>query len=76
MQQYFQHGGTVAVVVRVANRAKRATLEIPAEDQVLYLEAREPGGHCYLRASVDADGVGEDPTRFNLVIQRLARPGS
>lgn len=76
VQQYFQHGGTVALIVRVANRAIRASIELPADDQVLYLQAREPGTHCYLRASVDYDGVGEDPTLFNLVVQRLTRPGS
>ncbi|MCZ6474767.1 MAG: hypothetical protein O6700_00420 [Gammaproteobacteria bacterium] len=76
VQQYFQHGGKVALIVRVANRAIRATLELPADDQVLYLQAREPGNQCYLRASVDYDGIGEDPSQFNLVVQRLARPGS
>ena len=76
VQQYFQHGGKVALIVRVANRAIRATLELPADDQVLHLQAREPGNQCYLRASVDYDGIGEDLSQFNLVVQRLARPGS
>ncbi len=76
VQHYFQHGGKTAVIVRVANRAVRATLELPAAEQVLHLQAREPGNHCYLRASVDYDGIDKDPTRFNLVVQRLARPGS
>lgn len=77
VQQFFQHGGSVAVVVRVANRAKRATLPIPAGEQVLHLEARDPGAHCHLRASIDVDGLRDDQKdRFNLVVQRLARPGS
>ncbi len=76
VQHYFQHGGKTAVIVRVANRAVRATLELPAADQLLHLQAREPGNHCYLRASVDYDGIDKDTTRFNLVMQRLARPGS
>jgi hypothetical protein len=76
VQHYFQHGGAVALIVRVANRAIRASLELPAGDQVLYLQAREPGTRSYLRASVDYDGIGEDPTLFNLVVQRLTRPGS
>jgi hypothetical protein len=76
VQQYFQHGGKIALIVRVANRAVRATFELPAADQVLHLQAREPGNHCYLRASVDYDGLGKDLSRFNLVVQRLARPGS
>ena len=76
VQQYFQHGGEAALIVRVANRAIRATLELPAGDQVLHLQAREPGVHCYLRASVDYDGLENEPHRFNMVVQRLARPGS
>ena len=76
VQQYFQHGGRLAVVVRIANRAIRATLELPAGGQRLVLQAREPGNHCFLRASVDFDGLGNDDQRFNLVVQRVARPGS
>jgi hypothetical protein len=76
VQQFFQHGGSVAVVARVANRARRATLPIPAGEQVLHLEARDPGAHSHLRASIDIDGLRDDQNRFNLVVQRLARPGS
>jgi hypothetical protein len=76
VQHYFQHGGRLAVVVRVANRAIRATLELPAGDQPLRLQAREPGNYCFLRASVDYDGLDSDDQRFNLVVQRVARPGS
>jgi len=75
-QHFFQHGGRCAVVVRVANRAIRASLDLPAGRQSLYLQAREPGNHSYLRASVDYDGIKEETDRFNLVIQRVARPGS
>lgn len=76
VRQYFQHGGKIALIVRVANRAISATLELPADNQTLHLQAREPGNQCYLRASVDYDGIGKDSTRFNLVVQRLTRPGS
>jgi len=76
VQQYFDHGGQRAVVVRVTNRAVRATLELPAADSVLRLQAREPGCHDFLRASVDYDGIGDSEDRFNLVVQRLIRPGS
>lgn len=76
VQQYFEHGGRHAVVVRVGNRSVRATLDLPAGESVLRLQARDPGCHNAIRASVDYDGVGNDESRFNLVIQRVTRPGS
>lgn len=76
VQHYFLHGGQTAVVVRVANRATRARIDLPAQGQYLYLQARHPGGHEFLRASVDYDGLQTEPERFNLVIQRLRGPGS
>lgn len=76
VQQYFQHGGTVAAVVRVANNATRARIDLPAQGQLLRLHARELGSRFVLRASVDYDGIGSSDDRFNLVVQRLARPGS
>jgi hypothetical protein len=76
VQQYFEHGGAVAVVVRVANNATRARVDLPAQSQLLRLHAREPGSRFVLRASVDYDGVKSNEERFNLVVQRLARPGS
>ncbi len=76
VQQYFEHGGAVAAVVRVANGATRARVDLPAQDQVLRLHAREPGSRFVLRASVDYDGIQSNSERFNLVVQRLARPGS
>ena len=69
---YFAHGGQRAVIVRVANGAKRGLLEIPAGGQRLRLQAREPGSEELLRASVDYDGVERETSRFNLVVQRLA----
>ena len=76
VQHFFWHGGEVAVVVRVANRATRATLEIPAGREVLRLQARQPGSREHLRVSVDYDRVERTPDKFNLVIQRVSRPGS
>lgn len=76
VQHYFLHGGHGAIVVRVANRARRATLDIPAGEEWLRLQAVQPGRHVYLRASVDYDGVETGERRFNLVIQRLGRHGS
>ena len=75
-QQFFDNGGSHAVVVRVANRAGRALLEVPAGAEVLRLQARYPGSREFLRVSVDYDRCEQSPTRFNLVVQRLSRPGS
>lgn len=76
VQHFFQHGGETAVVVRVANRATRATIEIPAGREKLKLQARQPGSREFLRVSIDYDRVERTPDKFNLVIQRLSRPGS
>lgn len=76
VQHYFIHGGQRAVVVRVANRATRAGIDVPAASQSLRLQARHPGAHEYLRVSVDYDRVENDPQRFNLVVQRLRGPGA
>lgn len=76
VQHFFWHGGEIAVVVRVANRAQRAAIDIPAGREILRLQARQPGSREYLRVSVDYDRVERAPDKFNLVIQRLSRPGS
>ncbi len=72
VQQFFEHGGQRAVVVRVASAASAATLHLPAGEGRLILRARDPGRHEHLRVSVDHDRVEHDPLRFNLVIQRLS----
>lgn len=76
VQHFFMHGGAAAVVVRLANGAQRAAIDLPAGDDVLRLAARRPSSREYLRVSVDYDRVTDDPLRFNLVVQRVARPGS
>ena len=76
VQHYFQHGGQAAVIVRVANRATRARIDVPAGGQFLHLQARNPGAHESLRVGVDYDGLDGDRERFNLVIQRLRNTGS
>jgi uncharacterized protein len=72
VEQYFEHGGQQAVVVRVANAAACATLHLPAGDGRLILRARDPGRHEQLRVSVDHDRLEQDHERFNLVVQRLS----
>jgi phage tail sheath protein FI len=76
VQHYFQHGGQAAVIVRVANRATRSRIDVPAGGQFLHLQARDPGAHESLRVCVDYDGLAGDSERFNLVVQRLRSPGS
>jgi hypothetical protein len=76
VQQFFVHGGARAVVIRIANRAARALLQIPCGPEVWRLQAQQPGSREFLRVSIDYDRVERDPKRFNLVVQRLSRPGS
>jgi Bacteriophage tail sheath protein len=76
VQHFFLHGGKCAVVVRVANRANRALIRLRAADQFLEIEARYPGSREFIRVSIDYDGVEKRADRFNLVVQRLARPRS
>lgn len=72
VEQFFTQGGRQAIVIRVINGGKHATLTLASAGQVLTLSAVNPGtGEC-LRASVDYDHVGENEAdRFNLVLQSL-----
>ncbi|MFO1406275.1 MAG: hypothetical protein U1F08_01945 [Steroidobacteraceae bacterium] len=77
VEQFFENGGTQAVIVRVANGARPATLSLPCGAGTLTLEARSPGTREALRASVDYDNIGPgEDDRFNLVIQRVRTQGS
>lgn len=76
VQDYFLHGGSEAVVVRVANRATRARIDVPAGAQFLRLQARHAGKQEILRISIDYERVEADSKRFNLVVQRLRSAGS
>lgn len=77
VQDFFLHGGTAAVIVRVANRATRGEIRCPAGGDELMLAARYPGSQEILRVSIDYDGIDDgDETRFNLVVQRLRRGGA
>jgi phage tail sheath protein FI len=77
VEQYFENGGRTAIVVRVANGGRPATLTLPAGRTPMVLEALCPGTREFLRAAVDYDNVGPaDPDKFNLVVQRVRAPGS
>jgi uncharacterized protein len=72
VEQFFEHGGARAIIVRVANGARPPTITLPAGAGSLRLAGVNPGSREYLRASVDYDGIPEgDTDRFNLVIQRI-----
>lgn len=77
VEHFFDNGGREALVVRVSNGARAASLRLPAGAGELVLRAASPGTREFLRASVDYDQVpAEDRRRFNLTIQRVRVPGS
>ncbi len=77
VEQYFENGGRIAFVVRVANGARCCTLTLAAGEGTLVLQALSPGTREFLRAAVDYDGIGDnEEDRFNLVLQRVRTPGS
>jgi hypothetical protein len=72
VEQFFDNGGREALVVRVVNGARSATLSLKAGAQVLRLQAVRPGTREFLRASVDYDNIPpEAGAYFNLTIQRV-----
>jgi uncharacterized protein len=77
VQQYFEHGGREALIVRVASAGRPPTLDLPAGDDMLVLGGVCPGTREFLRVSVDYDGISpQDSDLFNLVVQRVRSPGS
>ncbi len=72
VEQFFEHGGDRAVVVRVVNGGAAATITLPCGPHSLTLAALSPGSREALRASVDYDNItAGEPDRFNLVVQRV-----
>jgi len=77
VEQFFENGGRTVIIVRVTNGARCCTLQLPAGNQLLTLQALAPGTREFLRAAVDYDGIGDnEEDRFNLVLQRVRTPGS
>jgi hypothetical protein len=77
VEQFFEQGGHQAIIVRVANGARPATLTLPCGEQALQLEAVAPGAHEYLRAAVDYEQIeSDDVQHFNLRVQRVRAAGS
>ena len=77
IEQFFDNGGREALIVRVVNGARSATLTLKAGEQVLRLQALRPGTREFLRASVDFDNIAADePDVFNLTVQRVLTRGA
>ena len=72
VEQFFDNGGREALIVRVVNGARSATLTLSAGATALRLRAVRPGTREYLRASVDYDNIAAaDVADFNLTVQRV-----
>jgi hypothetical protein len=77
VEQFFEYGGREAIVVRVVNGGRPATISLPCGREVLTLIAQSPGSREALRASVDYDNIApNEEDRFNLVVQRVRAVGS
>jgi phage tail sheath protein FI len=77
VEQYFDNGGREALIVRVVNGARSATLTLRAGAGELRLRAVRPGTREFLRASVDYDNIAvQDTAEFNLVVQRVRMQGT
>lgn len=73
--QFFDNGGSLAVVVRVCRSRRRNRIALPGPAGALVLEALHPGPLEHLRACVDYEGLATDERdRFNLVVHRCASP--
>jgi hypothetical protein len=77
IEQFFDNGGREALIVRVVNGARSATLTLKAGEQALRLQALRPGTREFLRASVDFDNIAADELDvFNLTVQRVRAQGT
>jgi phage tail sheath protein FI len=77
VEHFFDNGGREALVVRVANGARPATLTLLAGTEMLNLRAVRPGTREFLRAGVDYDNIpAADSALFNLVVQRVRTHGT
>jgi hypothetical protein len=77
VEQFFDNGGREALIVRVVNGARSATLALRAGAAELRLRAVRPGTREYLRASVDYDNIpAADTADFNLTVQRVRVQGT
>jgi uncharacterized protein len=80
VSQFFQHGGSDALIVRVFRgdvAARTPTITLPTVSGNLVLEAASPGlWGSALRATVNHLTRDEDDTLlFNLIVEEMDRPG-
>jgi hypothetical protein len=76
VEHFFDNGGREALVVRVVNGARGATLALGAGGESLTLQARNPGTREFLRAGVDYDNIpASEDRQFNLTVQRVRVQG-
>ena len=76
VEHFFDNGGREALVVRVVNGARGATLALGAGGESLTLQATSPGTREFLRASVDYDNIpASEDRQFNLTVQRVRVQG-
>jgi hypothetical protein len=77
VEQFFDNGGREALIVRIVNGARSASLTLKAGSETLKLLALRPGTREFLRASVDFDNIApEDSALFNLTVQRVRAHGT
>lgn len=77
VEQFFDNGGSEALIVRVQNGARPSTLSLPAGPEALHLRAARPGTREFLRICVDYDNVAADNSEnFNLTVQRIRTQGT
>jgi uncharacterized protein len=77
IEHFFEQGGHQAIIVRVTNGARPATLTLSCGEEALQLEAAAPGAQEHLRAAVDYDQIdADDQQHFNLLVQRVRSAGS
>jgi hypothetical protein len=77
IEQFFDNGGREALIVRVVNGARSATLTLKAGSRALTLQALRPGTREFLRVSVDFDNIAaEEVNLFNLAVQRVRTQGT
>ena len=76
VQQYFEHGGRDALIVRVASAGRPPTLDLPAvmTRWCWAVYVRAPANSCVFRRL--RRHWPQDSDLFNLVVQRVRSPGS
>jgi len=77
VQQYFQHGGSDAYIIRVHNAAGTAEINLPTGGTALVLSAASPGkwGNA-LRVSVNYEATKDPANLYTLTVQELDAPAS